>query len=108
MSKGDDIEDHCMELKELQVLGMKVAEIAQMYRGPERSIWNYLRLARELFSRAARDINHGEVFGETVKTLELIRAKAMQHLQVSEENTSVKVEYLNTALKATDRLFQLY
>jgi hypothetical protein len=107
MSKGDDIEDRCMELKELQVLGMKVAEIAQMYRGPERSIWNYLGLARKLY-RAARDINHEEVFGETVKTLELIRAKAMQHFQVSEENTSVKVEYLNTALKATDRLVQLY
>jgi transposase len=108
MSKRDEIEDRCLEVKELQVLGMKVAEIAQMYGVTERSIWNYLRRAKELFSRAARNINHEEVFGETVKTLELIRAKAMRHFQLSEENTSVKVGYLNTALKATERLVQLY
>ena len=108
MSKRDEIEDRCLEVKELQVLGMKVTEIAQMYGVTERSIWNYLRRAKELFSRAARNINHEEVLGETVKTLELIRAKAMRHFQLSEENTSVKVGYLNTALKATERLVQLY
>jgi hypothetical protein len=32
----------------------------------------------------------------------------MRHFQLSEENTSVKVGYLNTALKATERLVQLY
>lgn len=108
MSKRDEIEDRCLEVKELQVLGMRVNEIAHMYGVTERSIWNYLKRARELFSRAARNINHEEILGETVKTFELIRAKAMRHFQLSEENTSVKVGYLNTALKATERLVQLY
>ncbi len=41
MSKREEIEDRCLEVKELQALGMKVAEIAQMYGFKERSIWNY-------------------------------------------------------------------
>ena len=108
MSKRVEIEDRCLEVKELQVLGMRVAEIAQMYGVTERTIWNYLRRARELFSRAARNIDHEEIFGEIVKTLELIRAKAMRHFHLFEDNTSVKIGYLNTALKATERLVQLY
>ena len=37
MSKRDEIEDRCLEVKELQVLGMKVTEIAHMYGVTERS-----------------------------------------------------------------------
>lgn len=87
---------------------MNVAEIAQIYSVTERSIWNYLRRVRELFSRSASNINLEEVFDETGKILELIRAKAMRHFQLSEENMSVKLGYLNTALKVTERLVQVY
>jgi hypothetical protein len=87
---------------------MNVAEIAQIYSVTERSIWKYLRRVRELFSRSASNINLEEVFDETGKIFELIRAKAMRHFQLSEENMSVKLGYLNTALKVTERLVQVY
>ena len=108
MSKRDEMEERCLEVKELQILGMKVPQIAQMYGVTERSIWNYLRRARELFSRTARNLNHDEILGETVKILERIRTKAMRHFHLCEENTAAKVGYLNTALKATEKLVQLY
>jgi hypothetical protein len=108
MSKRDEMKERCLEVKELQVLGMKVPQIAQIYGVTERSIWNYLRRARELFSRAAKNLNHDEILGETVKTLELIRTMAMRHFHLCEENNAVKVGYLNAALRATEKLVQLY
>ncbi|MEJ2069426.1 MAG: helix-turn-helix domain-containing protein [Syntrophobacterales bacterium] len=108
MSKRDEMEERCLEVKELQVLGMKVPQIAQIYGVTERSIWNYLRRARELFSRAAKNLNHDEILGETVKTLERIRIMAMRHFHLCEENNAVKVGYLNAALRATEKLVQLY
>lgn len=108
MSKRDEMEERCLVVKELRVLGMKVPQIAQIYGVTERSIWNYLRRARELFSRAAKNLNHDEILGETVKTLERIRTMAMRHFHLCEENNAVKVGYLNAALRATEKLVQLY
>jgi predicted DNA-binding protein (UPF0251 family) len=108
MSKRDELEARCLEVKELQVLGMKAGDIALVYGVSERTIWNYLRRARKLFSRTARNLNHEEILGETVRILESIRLKALRHFHQAEANNAVKVGYLNTALKTTEKLMQLY
>jgi DNA-binding CsgD family transcriptional regulator len=108
MAKRQEIEERCLEVQALKMSGMKVAEIALVYGVTERTIWNYLKGAKELFRRTARNLKHEEILGETVKTLERILTQAWRHFHLCSGDNAVKVGYLNAALKATEKLIQLY
>jgi len=107
VAKRQEIEARCLEVQALKASGMKIAEIALVFGVSERTIWNDLRGAKELFSRMARNLKHEEILGETVKVLETIRTQAWRHFHLCRENNAVKVGYLNTALKATEKIVQL-
>ena len=61
---------------------MKIAEIALVFGVSERTIWNDLRGAKELFSRMARNLKQEEILGETVKVLETIRTQEIGRAHV--------------------------
>lgn len=108
MAKRKEIEERCLEVQALKMLGMKVSEIALMLGVSERTIWNYFKRAKELFSRTARNLQHEEILGETLQILERIRTQAWRHFQLCPEDNAIKVGYLNTALRAHEKLVQLY
>ncbi|MDD2901720.1 MAG: helix-turn-helix domain-containing protein [Syntrophales bacterium] len=107
MAKRQEIEERCLEVQALKESGMKVAEIALVYGVSERTIWNYLKRAQELFRRTARNLEQEEILGETLKTLERIRTQAWRHFLLCPEENAVKVGYLNATLKATEKFIQL-
>lgn len=108
MSKRQEIEERCLEVQALKMSGMKVAEIALAFGVSERTVWNYLKGAKELFRHTARNLKHEEILGETVKILESILTQAWRHFHLCPEDNAVKVGYLNTGLKATEKLIQVY
>jgi transposase len=108
MAKRQEIEERCLEVQALKGSGMKITEIALVYGVSERTIWNYLKRAQELFSRAARNLKHEEILGETLKILERIRTQAWRHFHLCPEDNAIKVGYLNATIKATEKLIQLY
>jgi transposase len=107
MAKRQELEARGLEVQALKASGMKIAEIALVFGVSERTIWNYLRGAKELLRRAAINLQHEEVLGETLKVLETIRTQAWWHFHLCPEESAVKVGYLNTALKATEKIVQL-
>ena len=108
MAKRHEIEELCLEVQALKVSGMKLSDIALVYGVSERTIWNYLRRARQLFARTAVNLKHEEILGETLHNLKCILTKALRHFHLSPRNSAMKVGYLNTALRATEKLIQLY
>ena len=108
MAKRQEIEERCIEVQALKGSGMKTAEIALVLGVSERTIWNYLKRAQELFRRTARNLKHEEILGETLKILEGVRIQAWRHFHLCSEDSPVKVGYLNATLKATEKLIQLY
>jgi transposase len=108
MAKRQEIEERCLKVHALKGSGMNVPEIALVCGISERTVWNYLKRAKELFSRAARGLKHEEILGETITILEGIRTQAWRHFQLSPEDNAVKVGYLNATLKAIEKMVQLY
>lgn len=107
MAKQQEIEERCLEIHALKTSGVKVSEIACVYGVSERTVWNDLKRVKELFRRAGDELQHGEILGETLDFLGRIRTQAWRHFQLCPEDSAVKVGYLNTALKATEKITQL-
>jgi predicted transcriptional regulator len=108
MAKRREIEERCLEMQALKMAGMNVSEIALVHGVSERTVWNYLKRAKELFRVTARNLKHEEILGETAATLQRILTQAWRHFHRCPEDNAIKVGYLNTALKATEKLIQLY
>jgi len=108
MTTRQEIEERCLEVQALKSSGMKVGEIALVYGVTERTVWNYLKKAKELFRRGARNLQHEEILGEAAANLKEIHTQAWRHFHLCSEESAVKVGYLNTSLKAVEKIIQLY
>ncbi len=95
------------QVQELQIGGLSPVEIAEFLGISERTVWRDLNLAKLLNREEARSLDHEESLGERLAVLRSIRTRALQDYQTCPAHSTVKVGFLNTALKAEEKIIHL-
>jgi DNA-binding CsgD family transcriptional regulator len=95
------------QVQELQIGGLSSAEIAEFLGISERTVWRDLKLVQLLNREEARSLDHEESLGERLAVLRSIRTRALQDYQTCPAHSTAKVGFLNTALKAEEKILQL-
>ncbi len=95
------------EIQELHLGGLNPAEMAAFLGISERTVWRDLKLAKQLNREEARSLDHEESLGERLAVLRSIRTRALQDYQTCPAHGTAKVGFLNTALKAEEKILQL-
>jgi hypothetical protein len=95
------------QVQELHIGGLSSDAIAEFLGISERTVWGDLKMAKQLNREEARSLDHEESLGERLAVLRSIRTRALQDYQTCPAHSTAKVGFLNTALKAEEKIIQL-
>ncbi len=103
-SKREQKNSRVRKVQELQIEGLAPGEIAAFLGVSERTVFRDLRLAKQLNQEEARSLEHEVSLGERLFVLRGIRTRALQDYQTCPVHSTARVGFLNTALKAEERI----
>ena len=95
------------QVQELHIGGLSSDAIAEFLGISERTVWRDLKMAKQFNREEARSLDHEESLGERLAVLRSIRTRALQDYQTCPAHSTAKVGFLNTALKAEEKIIQL-
>lgn len=107
-SKRDEKIVRAQQARELHIGGLSCETIAEFLGISERTVWRDLKLAKQLERQEARSLDHEESLGECLTVLGSIRTRALQDYQTCQAHSTVRVGFLKTALKAEEKIIQLF
>ncbi len=106
-SKSEQKAARARQVLDLQIEGLSPVEIGEFLGIAERTVWRDLKLAKQLNREEVRSLDHEESLGERLTVLRSIRTRALQDYQTCPAHSTAKVGFLNTALKAEEKILQL-
>lgn len=107
LSKREQKIARAMEVQAHYIGGMRPGDIAGLMGVSERTVWNDLKLARQLNREEVQAFDHEELLGKRLKVFRLIRTNALRDYQLCKEGGNAKVAFLNIALRAEEKITQL-